>query len=140
MSSKRLSIYRRGLRYFLAVAIGFAADVAVFWMLSSVGVPILPANAAGFIIGFTINVMMIRYLAFPGTDVPSHLDYFVTFAVSVAVMFLGSLLIWTLVTRFGLSLISAKVFANGCTLVINFAYRSLLDRHWICFRIFLKRR
>ncbi|WP_300039600.1 GtrA family protein [uncultured Roseobacter sp.] len=140
MSSPKLSIFDRGIRYFGAVVVGFAFDVLVFWLLVQSGAGILVANVCGFLIGSTVNVAMIRLLAFPGTQVPGLWDFGITFAMNVVVMLIGTLIIWTLAERFGLNLLIAKLVSNFFTLLINFTFRNLLDRYWTCFQSSQKER
>lgn len=134
------SIFERFNYYFLVVMVGFTADILIFLLLSALGLPILPANAVAFLIGFSINIALIRMIAFPGTSVPGHLDYIVSFTANFLVMFLGTLIIWTLKAQFGLSLLVAKVMANGCTLLTNFAIRNILERYWVCFQVSRRKR
>ncbi|WP_170440138.1 GtrA family protein [Ruegeria arenilitoris] len=133
------STFERLLSYFCAVTVGFTADVLVFLALSNLGWPILPANALGFLIGASVNVLLIRRLVFRGTPVPRHMDLLVTITSNVAIMLLGTLIIWTLSLQFGLSLFTAKIVASGCTLILNFAVRTLLERYWPCSQISRKK-
>ncbi len=140
MSPSKQSIFKRGLRYLAAVIFGFSVDFVIFLALVKYGMPVVFANSIGFIFGFSINVYMIRLLAFPGTVVPGHLDYFVTFVVNLTVMVLSSLIIWTLLVHYSITIVSAKLLANGFSLLVNFVIRNYVERCWQCFLTYQKKR
>lgn len=134
----RQSIFKKVIRYFMAVSIGFSVDVTVFWYLTSVSVGIIPANFLAFVIGFSINTAMIRILAFPETNLPKRWDYFITLITNVIVVYFASKLIVYLIKFHNISSIDAKLLANALSLVVNFLIRNLNERIWSCFLVSLK--
>ncbi len=126
----KLSIFKKGVRYFSVVTVGFLADVLVFWHLTNSGIGILPANSLAFLLGFTINTAMIRILAFPTTKLPKKWDYFTTLLINIAVLYFSSKLILFLTLFYGFPIITAKLVASSFTLMINFLLRNLVERIW----------
>lgn len=134
----RQSIVKKVIRYFMAVSIGFSADLIVFWYLTSISVGIIPANFIAFVIGFSINIAMIRILAFPDTHLPKRWDYFITLITNLIVVYFASKLIVYLIQFDNISNIDAKLLANALSLVVNFIVRNINERIWGCFLVSLK--
>ena len=132
MLSRIVSTFKNLVKYFGAVSVGFIVDVIVFLVLSGAGAPIVIANSIAFAVGFSVNVLLVRRLVFPGNDVPHKVDFAATFLINVVVMAIGTWIIWTLNRRFGQSLFGSKLIASGFTLSLNFAGRSILEAYWKC--------
>jgi putative flippase GtrA len=134
MSPRIARIFRRLAKYVAAVSVGFCVDFVIFVVLVSMGVSLLLANATAFVVGMSINVLLIHYVVFRGTPLPRAVDCFTTSSINVCVLLIGTWCIWLLNSRFGLSIAASKLIANGFTLLLNFAGRYFLDKCWKCFQ------
>lgn len=86
------------------------------------------ANGAGFLVGMTVNVILVRKLVFPDSRFRLIHDLQLSL-ISNGLMFLvGMGLLWLLVESLSLNVYLAKVLTNGATFLINFVIRAVYFR------------
>lgn len=115
-------------RYGLASAVALAVDYGLLILLSKVfGVAYLNAAAAGFLAGMAVAYLLSISVVFPGRrSVRPSLELASFVAIGVAGLALNQLLIWTLVSRFGLDVALAKAPTAGAVFMFNFLARRAL--------------
>jgi putative flippase GtrA len=124
---KRLT-YSAPVRYFAVAACGFVIDFLTYAAIVASGLSIYLANVAGFCVGATVNVALIRRFVFRNSRYSLPSDILLTFAINGIMLFFGMLVLWLLVERLMVNPYWAKLFTNGVTFVMNYVTRSIIFR------------
>lgn len=140
----KLSTYKTPLRYFFAVVCGYCIDFAIYVACIKLevfsywariagfsewqGLSIYAANAVGFIVGATINVILIRKYVFVNNRFRFSVDLPLTLAVNTAMLGVGMGLLWLFVELFSINPYGGKLLANGVTFVLNYTIRAAFFR------------
>lgn len=122
----KLSTYKAPLRYFLVVAGGFGVDFSLYVMLVAWGESVYTANLAGFCVGATFNVLLIRRFVFPESRFKFGADLVLTILANGTMLGIGMGILWVLVAGLGMNPYLAKLVANGLTFILNYATRATL--------------
>lgn len=122
------STYKTPLRYFLAVVCGYLIDFAIYSAFVLFGVSVYWANTAGFCVGATVNVILIRQFVFPDSRFRLSTDLQLSF-VSNGLMFgFGMGILWVFVELGSINPFIAKLLTNGTTFLVNYMIRSAFFR------------
>lgn len=108
--------------------VGFLIDLAVFALLVHLGLGVVPANVASFLVGATCNAMLVRAFVFDEHRFSRGADLAMTLLVNVVVFVLGTAVLAWLVDFVGIHPFSAKLMVNAMTMVTNFSIRALFFR------------
>ena len=122
------STYKTPLRYFLAVVCGYCIDFAIYAAFVLFGVSVYGANTAGFCVGATVNVILIRQFVFPDSRFRLSTDLQLSF-VSNGLMFgFGMGMLWVFVESVSIDPFRAKLLTNGTTFLVNYIIRHAFFR------------
>ena len=122
------STYKTPLRYFLAVVTGYGIDYAVFAAFVTFGASIYLANAAGFCVGFLVNVILIRKFVFRDSRFRLGTDLQLSFLSNSFMFGFGMGVLWVSVELANMNPYAAKLLANGLTFIANYLIRTALFR------------
>lgn len=112
-------------RYFAVALVGFAIDFVVYALVLNATQQLALAHVTGFVIGGSINVLLIRALVFQHSRFSLHKDIALTLSANGLMMLLGLALLWALVHLAGLEPHLAKLATNGTTFALNYVTRKL---------------
>lgn len=121
---QKQSIYNAPLRYFLVVTVGFGVDFALYATLVAWGESVYAANLAGFCVGATFNVLLIRRFVFPESRFKFGADLVLTILANGTMLGVGMGILWVLVEGLAMNPYLAKLVANGLTFILNYATRA----------------
>lgn len=97
-------------------------------MIVAFGVSVYWANTAGFCVGATVNVILIRQFVFPDSRFSLSADLPLSF-ISNALMFgFGMGVLWALIELAAINPFVAKLLANGATFFANYFIRATFFR------------
>lgn len=82
------------------------------------------ANAAGFLVGSILNVILIRAFVFPDSRFRLRRDVFLTIGANGTMLGIGMGFLWILVDALHINPYWAKLFTNGLTFVLNYVTRA----------------
>jgi putative flippase GtrA len=111
------------LKYSLIASIGYFVDLWVFYEFLKYGVHITIANIAGFVIGFTINFLIMRYTIFQNIGLNFFTDYVYTLCgnSSIIIMSTGSIYFLSEFTNW--SPIIIKLIVSIFSLLATYYYK-----------------
>lgn len=112
-------------RYFAVALVGFAVDFVAYALVLNATGRLALAHITGFVIGGSLNVLLIRALVFRNSRFGLFKDIALTLAANGLMMLLGLALLWVLVHLAGMEPHLAKLAANGTTFALNYATRKL---------------
>lgn len=120
-----IKVTNRLLRYLAVVMGGYLIDFGIYSVFASSGQSIYLGHTVGFIVGGTINVILIRRFVF--TESRFHLakDVFLSLGTNGGMLVLGVALLWVLTQRLSVNPYYAKLATNGITFAINYVTRSI---------------
>ena len=119
MSFLKLLRRSRFLIYCVIVALVFGIDFAIY----SADFSIYLANIVAFLVGTTINVLLIRRFVITRNRFELSTDLLVSMAVYTAMMLFGLGLLWLFVEGAGINVFAAKLVSNGFTFLANYVIR-----------------
>ena len=123
MSFLKLLRRSRFLIYCVIVALVFGIDFAIYSALVLADFSIYLANIVAFLVGTTINVLLIRRFVITRNRFELSTDLVVSMAVYTAMMLFGLGLLWLFVEGAGINVYAAKLVSNGITFLANYAVR-----------------
>lgn len=112
-------------RYFIVALVGFVVDFLTYALVLRASNQLAIAHIAGFAVGGSINVLLIRALVFQDSRFPLYKDISLTLGANGLMMLLGLGFLWTLVHLMGVEPHVAKLVANGTTFSLNYVTRKL---------------
>ncbi len=116
------------IKYFVAVLCGYAIDFSIFASLIYFDYPVYLANFAGFCVGLSVNVALIRTYVYPDNRFQFGIDFFLS-ALALGIMFfIGMGALWILVDLLQLNAYLSKLVTNALTFVLNYAIRTVFFR------------
>lgn len=117
-------------RYFGVALIGFAVDFATYALVLHATGQLALAHILGFVVGGSINVLLIRSFVFPDSRFSLLKDVVLTLGANGLMMLCGLVLLWTLVHQMTIEPHLAKLGTNAITFALNYATRKLFfSRH-----------
>lgn len=122
------STYSAPIRYFLVVCCGFFVDLAIYSGLVAAGLSIYFANVLAFLVGTTVNVLLIRRFVFTDNRFGLGHDVLFSTASNGIMLGFGMCLLGLFVEVFGWGPYVSKVLSNGVTFVINYLVRLRIFR------------
>jgi putative flippase GtrA len=112
------------LKYFSVALCGFLIDFLIYSIIVVNDGNIYFANVAGFCMGATINVVLIRIFVFPNSRYKLLIDLLLTIFTNSIMLVVGMLILWFEVNVFSMNPYWAKCVANSSTFFLNYATRS----------------
>jgi putative flippase GtrA len=117
----------QAVRFLVVGLLSYVVDVATLWTtVSLLGWPLLVGTTAAFAVAFVVNFGLGRSWVFRATAHRSG-PQVVRYAILVAVNYLLTLVLVSLLTGLGLGLILAKTLTVAVNAVLNF----FVGRHWV---------
>ena len=107
---------------------GYAVDFIIYIALIQLNISIYTANAAGFIVGTIVNVLLIRKFVFPDSRFKLSADLPLTFAANGAMLVVGMGLLWLFVDILSINPYFAKLLSNVATFMLNYVTRAVFFR------------
>ena len=121
----RIQAADKPLRYLAVVILGYAIDFFIYSLFASSGHSIYLGHTLGFIVGGSINVILIRRFVFTTSRFTLVKDIFLSLGANGGMLVLGLGLLWLMTQRLSINLYYAKLATNGITFVINYLTRAL---------------
>lgn len=112
-------------RYFTVALIGFAVDFFAYALVLKATNQLALSHVTGFVIGGSLNVLLIRSLVFRDSRFSLHKDIALTLGANGLMMLLGLALLWALVHLASMEPHLAKLMTNGTTFSLNYVTRKL---------------
>ena len=108
------------------IFIGFSLDFLLFTFLVKQNVSAYHAHAVGFLIGMTVNVILLRHFLDKQPRFNLFMDLGYTIAANGIVFLLGLAVLWIAIELIELNKVLSKVFSSAITVCINFIVRKSL--------------
>ncbi len=115
--------------YLLVGGLAFFVDIGVFVTLSGLGVALIPASIAGFVLATVANYFLSYLLAFQRGRFGRTHELVRLFLVAGVGLVLNTSIVWVLAALLDVPPVIAKVVAVPIVLVWNFLGRRLLVFH-----------
>jgi putative flippase GtrA len=100
-------------------------DFAIYAAFVGQGGSVYWGNIVAFCAGTVFNVMMIRAFVFPDSRFRLTTDLQLTLLMNGLVFWLGMAILWILIELVTMSHLTAKLLANGLTLIANYVTRTM---------------
>lgn len=120
----RTQVADKPLRYLAVVICGYAVDFFIYSLFASSGQSIYLGHAIGFVVGGSVNVVLIRRFVFTASRFTLVKDVFLSLGANGGMLVLGIGLLWFMTQRLSINLYCAKLATNGITFVVNYLTRA----------------
>ncbi len=121
-----MKVTTQAIRYGAVGAASFCADFVITWFCLQY-MPLLVANTLGFVFANAINFLLAHQWVFGGAWNRQVVfsNYFSALGISTVGLLINNVVVWTLFSWFGCSLLFAKAAAAAIVMLWNYLTRVL---------------